>query len=115
MSWRITKEPCYIPSLLIVLYTCAAYERDSFPSRLWSSSVLSEVSYFDTRVQHRILEDGNEIVYELSRRDFYQEIVILDTCMGRTKCTHTQSQELHIGILVVQLSLQCRAHSVFVR
>ena len=39
--------------------------------------------------------------------------VILDTRIGRTKCTHTQSQELHIGILVVQLSLQCRAHSVF--
>ena len=86
-------------SCILVPYT----KETTSLQRRWPNSVLSEVSHFNIRVQHRILEGGNEIVNELSRRDFYQEMVtvILDMCMRGTKCTHTQSQKLHIRILMV--------------
>ena len=78
--------------------------------------VLYQARYLilNIKIQHRALEDGNEIVHELSRRDFYQEMVsvILGTNEA-IKCTHTQVQKVLVRILVVQLSLQCRAHSVF--
>ena len=52
---------------------------------------------------------------ELSWLDFYQEMVSVILGMNEaTKCTHTQVQKVLVRILVVQLSLQCRAHSVFV-
>ena len=93
----------------------SAYERDDFPLKaMVQFCAKRSILFLTSNIQHRTLEDGNEIVHELSRRDFYQEMVtvILDTRMGPTKCTHNQNQKLHIGILVVQPSLHC-AHSIF--
>ena len=78
MSWWITKEPCYIPSLFNVLYTCPAYERSGFPSKAMAQfctkrSILFLMSRI--KIRHRSFEGGDEIVHELLQHDFYQEMV----------------------------------------
>ena len=71
MSWWIAKEPCYIPSLLIVLYTCAPYERDGFPSKAMvqlctKRNILFLTSIFSTgllRMETRLSKNSRDAIF----------------------------------------------------
>lgn len=93
---------------------CSAFERDG--------PVLDETEdlVLDIMVQARHLEDGDEVVYKFSGRNFNKERVSAVLDAGICKLdrqmsartgpdvahTYTQSEQLHVRIFVVQPSLE---------